>query len=102
MPDLSPAAPAAAPTAQPQFPLTRPSPLARTASAAARLYRRERDLPGAVPGLLARPETQILPRLAEAEARCEDERRRRAPEYRPARHVQILSALLAEAGAAAP
>ncbi|MEM9146005.1 MAG: DUF6477 family protein [Pseudomonadota bacterium] len=82
------------------FPLSRPGLLARTAHLGARLYRRERDLPGAIPGLLARPEAQILPRLAQAEARCEDERRRRAPEYRPGRHVQILSALLAEAAAA--
>lgn len=83
------------------FPMMRPGLLARTARAGARLYRRERDLPGAIPGLLARPEAQILPRLAEAEARCENERRRGAVEYRPARHVQILAALLAEAGAAA-
>lgn len=89
----------AAPTAAvPLFPLERPSLLARTARKGARLYRRERDLPGAIPGLLARPDIQILPKLAEVEARCEDERRRGAPEYRPARHVQVLAALLAEAG----
>lgn len=107
MPRPSPAAfaqepPRPAPKYSPEavalaFPLTRPRLLARAARTGARLYCRERDLPGAVPGLLARPEAQILPRLAEAEARCEQARRSGAPDYRPARHVQILAALLAEA-----
>ena len=38
----------------------------------------------------------ILPRLAAAEERCEEERRAKSAGYRPALHVQILSALLAE------
>jgi hypothetical protein len=84
------------------FPMERPALLARAAKAGARAYLRSRDLPGAVPGLVAQPEARILPRLAEAEARCEAARRAHAPDYRPARHVQILAALLAETAAAQP
>lgn len=76
--------------------LCRPKILVSTAQYGARRYRRERDLPGAVPGLLSRPQGQILPRLWEAEAHCEQERRARSAAYRPGRHVQILAALLAE------
>ena len=76
--------------------MRRPRILVRTARMGARQYRRRRDLPGAVPGLLARPAGEIVQRLVEAEARCEDDRRHRSPGYRPARHVQILAALLAE------
>lgn len=74
----------------------RPKILVTTARWGARRYDRRRDLPGAVPGLIAQPEGNILPRLEAAEARCESERRERSSAYRPARHVQILSALLAE------
>ena len=81
------------------FPMSRPKILIRTARMAARLYRRDRDLPGAVPGLLAEAPAQILPRLVEEEERCETARRARAAGYRPARHVQILAALLAETAA---
>jgi hypothetical protein len=81
--------------------LLRPALLARAARRGAAMYRRGRDLPGAVAGLSALPREQIVPRLAEAEALCETARRARAPGYRPARHVQILSALLAETAAAA-
>ncbi|MEM9139689.1 MAG: DUF6477 family protein [Pseudomonadota bacterium] len=76
--------------------MSRPKLLVNTAKMAARLYRRRRDLPGAVPGLLTQPEDQILPRLVSAEANCEAERRRKSVAYRPGRHVQILAALLAE------
>ncbi|GMG80856.1 hypothetical protein LNKW23_00680 [Paralimibaculum aggregatum] len=82
-------------------PMARPKPLARAARSAARSYRRMRDLPGAVPGLAAAPEAEILPRLAAAEARCEIARQARAAGYRPAQHLQILAALLAEARRAA-
>ncbi len=95
--DDRPTAPAAG--ASP-FPMERPRLLARAARRAARLYRRARDLPGAVPGLLSREEGEIVARLAAAEARCEAERRAGAAGYRPARHLQILAALLAEAGRA--
>lgn len=83
-------------------PMRRPCILVKTARHCARRYRRQRDLPGAVPGLLAQPEDAILPRLARAEARCEQERRTRAAGYRPSRHVQILAALLAETLRAQP
>ncbi|MEM7188705.1 MAG: DUF6477 family protein, partial [Pseudomonadota bacterium] len=63
-------------------------------------YQRRRDLPGAVPGLLAQPEQRILPKLIESEAQCEEARRAKSPAYRPGRHVQVLAALLAEVAAA--
>lgn len=81
------------------FPMNRPSILATTARFGARRYRRSRDLPGAVPGLLAGTAEAILPRLVDEERRCEEARRRRSAAYRPGQHVQILSALLAEAAA---
>ncbi|MGF1502148.1 MAG: DUF6477 family protein [Paracoccaceae bacterium] len=81
------------------FPLMRPALLSRAASAAARAYRRDRDLPGAIPGLAGQPVATILGRLVSTEAAWEEARRQQAPGYRPARHVQVLSALLAEAGA---
>jgi hypothetical protein len=81
------------------FPLRRPVTLAAAARFGARRYRRIRDLPGAVSGLLAGDPAAILPRLVAEERRCEQARRARSSEYRPAQHVQILSALLAEAAA---
>jgi hypothetical protein len=81
------------------FPMNRPRILADTARIGARRYRRGRDLPGAVPGLLAGATEAILPRLADEERRCEQARRCRSAAYRPGQHVQILSALLAEAAA---
>lgn len=78
------------------FPMRRPRILANTARAGSRMYRRTRDLPGAVPGLLARPEGDILRVLAATEARCEADRQAQSAAYRPARHVQVLAALLAE------
>jgi len=79
------------------MPLIRPKLLIETARIGARLYRRERDLPGAVPGLSTAARGRIVARLRDAEWRCEDLRRTRSPTYRPGRHVQILSALIAEA-----
>lgn len=79
------------------FPMQRPSTLAATARIGARRYQRERDLPGAVPGLMAGSPVAILPRLVAEERRCEEARRERSAGYRPGLHVQILSALLAEA-----
>jgi hypothetical protein len=81
--------------------MSRPKILVTTAQYGARRYRRSRDLPGAVPGLLAKSEAMILPELTAAEQKCESERRARSAAYRPALHVQILAALLAEAAAAA-
>jgi hypothetical protein len=81
------------------FPMSRPRILAESARFGARRYRRGRDLPGAVPGLLASGASAILPRLIDEERRCEEARVSRSAAYRPALHVQILSALLAEASA---
>jgi Family of unknown function (DUF6477) len=81
------------------FPMSRPRILAESARFGARRYRRGRDLPGAVPGLLASGSNAILPRLIDEERRCEEARIGRSAAYRPALHVQILSALLAEASA---
>ncbi len=83
------------------MPLIRPKLLIDTARIGARLYRRERDLPGAIAGLSMAPPGRIVTRLRDAEWRCEELRRRRSPAYRPGRHVQILSALIAEAEPAA-
>lgn len=80
------------------FPLQRPQMMAEAARLCAARYIRARDLPGAVPGLLAGQPEAILPRLLEAEQRCEEERLTGDAAYRPARHLQILAALLAEAG----
>ena len=76
--------------------MSRPKLLVRTAKIGARFYRRDRDLPGAVPGLLSQPEPNIVPRLLEVEEKCETERRAKSSAYRPGRHVQVLAALLAE------
>ena len=82
-------------TAQSAMPLIRPKLLIKTAQIGARLYRRERDLAGALPGL-PNDARHIVTRLSEAERNCEELRRGRSPTYQPARHVQILSALIAE------
>lgn len=79
------------------FPMRRPAMLVTTATIGARRYRRTRDLPGAVPGLLSGGTDAILPRLVAEERRCEEARLSRRAGYRPGQHVQILSALLAEA-----
>ncbi len=83
------------------MPLIRPKLLIETARIGASLYRRERDLPGAVPGLSTASRRRIVTRLRDAEWHCEELRRDRSPAYRPGKHVQILSALIAEADRAA-
>jgi len=79
-------------------PLFRPKLLIDTARIGAQRYRRERDLAVAVPELAAAAAGRIVARLTEAEQRCEALRRGRSPAYRPAQHVQVLSAQRAEAG----
>jgi hypothetical protein len=81
-------------------PLIRPRLLIETARIGARLYRRERDLAAALPGIVTGPPAQVVARLGEAERACEELRRARSPAYRPAEHVLVLSALLAEAAQA--
>lgn len=78
--------------------IARPKLLARAARAGAALYRRERDLPA---GLKLGPGRNIVAALTAAEEACDAERRAMAPSYSPTRHVKLLSALLAEARAAA-
>ena len=77
--------------------MSRPRILVQTAKIGARHYRRSRDLPGAVPGLISQPVSSIVPRLMEVEAQCEEDRRAKVSSYRPGKHVQVLAALLAEA-----
>jgi hypothetical protein len=79
------------------MPLIRPKLLIETARIGARLYRRERDLAGAIPGLSISARGRIVTRLRDAEWQCEELRRLHSPAYRPGKHVQILSALIAEA-----
>lgn len=76
--------------------MERPKLLINCAKIAARRYRRERDLPGAIAGLLARPEKEILPTLIATEQKWEAERQTRSAAYKPSKHVQVLAALLAE------
>lgn len=83
------------------LPVMRPAILVRAARFGAGIYKRQRDLPMAVSGLYGRPAREIVARLHEAEAQCEEERLRHSAAYRPARHLQILAALIAEAGLAA-
>lgn len=80
--------------------LIRPRLLIEMARIGARLYRRERDLAAAIPGFTGGPSTAIIARLGETERCCEEQRQTRSPAYRPAIHVQVLSALLAEAALA--
>ncbi|MGF1660618.1 MAG: DUF6477 family protein [Rubrimonas sp.] len=78
--------------------LARPKLLARAARAGMALYRRERDLPGLIKG--ANSGAGLITALIAAEEACEEARRAMAPGYSPARHVRVLSALLAEGRAA--
>lgn len=78
--------------------MIRPKLLLESALIGAARYRRDRDLGPALWGLEG-SERSPLETLAEAEAACEAARRGRAPDYRPARHVALLSAYLAERAA---
>ena len=90
------------------MPMIRPKILIETARIGARLYQRERDLPGAISGAISRlslkmnstgstrARRRIVSRLSEAEWLCEEQRRVSSPAYRPGKHVQIMSALIAE------
>jgi hypothetical protein len=77
--------------------LARPRLLADAARAGAAAYRRERDLPAGLGGAAGRG---LVAALVAAEAACDADRRAGAPGYSPARHVRLLSALLAEAAQA--
>lgn len=80
--------------------LVRPRLLTAAARSGAAMYRRERDLPGLLAG--ATVGRTLVDRLIEAEAMAETERLAQAPTYSPARHVKLLSALMAEMRAALP
>jgi len=80
-------------------PLIRPRLLVKAARIGAGLYRRWRDLGAALPGAVGLGGAEIKDRLFAVERACEEQRRQRSPVYRPGRHVQVLSALLAEAAA---
>ncbi len=79
--------------------LSRPRLLAAAARAGAVLYRRERDLAGLM--LAGAKGRGLVAALAVAEAAADADRRAVAPTYSPARHVKLLSALIAEARDAA-
>lgn len=76
--------------------MLRPALMVRAARIAARHYQRRRDLPAAVPGLMTEAERALIGRLAREEAVLEARRRSGAAGYRPARHLQVLAAFLAE------
>ena len=80
--------------------MLRPAPMVRAAAIGARHYRRERDLPAAVPGLLAESRGTFVPRLAREEAALEARRRSGAAGYRPGRHLAVLAAFVAASRAA--
>lgn len=73
----------------------RPATMVNAARMAARGYRRERDLPVATGGQSAFGDA-LLALLQRQEAMLEGMRRRRVAEYRPLRHLQVLTALIAE------
>ncbi len=75
--------------------LSRPKLLVRAARAGMALYRRERDLAGLIRGS-ATGRGRISALIAAEEA-LEADRQALAPGYSAARHVRMLSALLAEA-----
>jgi hypothetical protein len=80
--------------------LVRPRLLTAAARSGAAMYRRERDLAGLLAGVTGG--RNLVERLMEAEGMAETERLAQAPSYSPARHVKLLSALMAEMRAALP
>ena len=85
-------------TLKPTTSLKRPRILARAARAGANLYQRDRDLKRILPSLIGkRRSVDIVGRLTEAEAACEEARRTKSFSYSIDRHVQLLTALVAEA-----
>jgi hypothetical protein len=87
--------------------LRRPRLLLQAARHGLREYRRERRLrrllPGTImPGTALPDEGAAVAPLLEVEAQLEEARRARDAGYSPARHVEVLIALVAEARALAP
>lgn len=78
--------------------VTRPRILTRAARAGAALYRRDRDLSRIMPKLVQRKgKDAVVGAIAAAEAHCESERVQGAATYSLSRHINLLSALIAEA-----
>lgn len=77
--------------------LRRPKLLIRAARFGLADYDRERDLRRLMRAAIAPAPRQAVSRLIEEEARLEDIRRSGAAAYSPARHVDVLIALMAEA-----
>ncbi len=78
--------------------LKRPKLLSRAARAGLRLYDRDRDLARILPGDgLKKRGAEVLGRLRAMEAECEEARRSGATGYSISRHVELLTALVAEA-----
>lgn len=86
----------------PLGPLRRPALLIRAARAGLPLYRRGRDLRRLLGRIEAPAPGLALDDLLDAEAAHEGRRLGGDPAYDPARHVEMLIALLAEARLAAP
>lgn len=76
--------------------LRRPRLLIRAARFGLRDYNRERDLRRLVRSEILPTPTRAIPALIAEESRLEDERRARNAAYSPARHVELLVALIAE------
>ena len=77
--------------------LRRPKLLIRAARFGLADYNRERDLRRLMHAPAAPAPTKAVPRLIEEEARLEDIRKSGGAAYSPARHVEVLIALMAEA-----
>ena len=79
--------------------LRRPRLLVRAARYSVGEYRRQKSLRRLFPGEKLNDQSQILPRLLETEAALEVERKSGAAAYSPARHIELLAALMVEARA---
>lgn len=77
--------------------LRRPKLLIRAARFGLADYNRDRDLKRLMRAAAAPAPSLAVPRLIEEEARLEDSRTSGGAAYSPARHVEVLIALMAEA-----
>ena len=76
--------------------MSRPRVVVAAALTLARRYLRKRDLPVIDAEIAAGPEDQIAEQLATLEAKIEEDRKSRKPGYLQGRHIQVLTALIAE------
>ncbi len=79
--------------------LKRPKLLVEAARHGAKLYSRKRDLKRLIGGHAYRSHAQILDTLSQREANLDLDRRDKQATYSVTRHVQVLSALMAESTA---